>query len=241
MNEALNEAYEHSPVRNNLLNWFDFNENGSVFFPIAPAQSIADYMRAKVKAVYIGADEDVHAHKVGDLDALEDRRYDYVIVIEDICSNERPDVSADAISKYHDMLKPGGTLFLAMNNAFGLRYFSGVSEEHSGKAYGAIEGLTDKNGRAGLTRDELLSVFRQTDFYAPFFYYPFPDFVFPTEIFSDEHLPKPGDITGIGREYQNDEDAPVNFAEEQVWMRICKAGKFQDFANSFLVLAERRA
>ncbi len=241
MDKALREAYEHSPVRTNLLNWYAFKKGAVVFLPEEPVESLATFIREHAATVHIGEGEKDGVFRNKDVNALEDHRYDYVICIEDIFSGKRMDLSTKVLTSYHEILKPGGKLIIAVNNVLGLRYFSGVTEEHTKTAFGAIEGIEDVDGNTGVTRDELLNNLKEAGFHAPVFYYPMPDFVFPTEIFSDKHLPKPGDITGVGREYIDEEKGVMSFSEEQVWMRICKTGRFPAFANSFLVFAERKA
>lgn len=133
-------------------------------------------------------------------------------------------------------LKPGGQLLIAIENQYGLKYFAGCKEDHTGRYYDGIEGYPGIQGvrtfsKAGLTellsRASLQSVF----------YYPYPDYKLPFAVYSDAWLPGPGELNRNLNNY--DADRIVAFDEENAFNELLREGMFPFFSNSFLVLAGR--
>ena len=66
------------------------------------------------------------------------------------------------------------------------------------------------------------------------FYYPYPDYKYPTMLFTDECLPKEGELF---RNIRNiDRDRYVMFDEKKAFDSVIKAGLFPEFSNSYLML-----
>lgn len=66
------------------------------------------------------------------------------------------------------------------------------------------------------------------------FYYPMPDYRLPSVIYSDKYLPKKGDLTGMPALYDYPEYLLMDVGE--AYDAVCEDGRFADFANSFLVI-----
>lgn len=68
-------------------------------------------------------------------------------------------------------------------------------------------------------------------------YYPVPDYRYPAAIYSDEYLPTTGEVTNISARL----DGPgVSFgSEEEAMAKACKNGTFAKFANSYLGVFKR--
>lgn len=64
------------------------------------------------------------------------------------------------------------------------------------------------------------------------FYYPYPDHVFPLQIFSDDRLPKKGELTNNMRNFGD--DRMVIFDESRVFDNLIGDQMFPDFSNSYL-------
>ena len=83
------------------------------------------------------------------------------------------------------------------------------------------------------TRPELVQLFEECGYSNYRFYYPYPDYKFPTVIYSEDYLPRQGELT------QNicnfDRDRLVLMDEEKVFDQIIKDGLFPLYSNSFFV------
>lgn len=66
------------------------------------------------------------------------------------------------------------------------------------------------------------------------FYYPYPDYKFMTAVYSDERLPKPGELYDNLRNF--DRDRMLLFDEKQAFDGIIKDGLFPVFSNSYAVV-----
>lgn len=135
------------------------------------------------------------------------------------------------------LLKPAGRLLLAVENRYGLKYFAGAAEEHTGRLFEGIEGYPAGGGVETFSRDELGRILRESGFGAGRWYYPHPDYKFPAEIFSERQLP------GLNHKFRSapnyDQDRFQLFSERRALFKIIADGKFEFFANAFLVDAAR--
>ena len=68
-------------------------------------------------------------------------------------------------------------------------------------------------------------------------YYPVPDYRYPVAVYSDRYLPGTGDVTNISARL----DGPGFWfgSEEEAMAKICQNGVFTKFANSFLGVWEK--
>ena len=65
------------------------------------------------------------------------------------------------------------------------------------------------------------------------FYYPMPDYRTPITIYSDEYLPKKGDLTRVTPAYDYPPYHMMNMGEG--FDAVCEDGLFDLYANSYLV------
>ncbi|MDR2156573.1 MAG: class I SAM-dependent methyltransferase [Clostridiales Family XIII bacterium] len=140
------------------------------------------------------------------------------------------------LRKAYDFLKPGGKIYVAIENRLGMKYFSGAPEDHLGIPYCGIEGYVRTDGKARtFSRSELDRLIADAGFVSSFFYYPFPDYKLPTIIYSDAYPPLPGDVLPAGPVY----DLPrlSVFKERDAMLSLFGTEEYKYFANSFLVEA----
>lgn len=130
-------------------------------------------------------------------------------------------------------IRPGGKLLIAIENKFGLKYWAGCREDHVGTFFEGLEGYQNTEGVRTFTRPELVQLFEECGYRNYRFYYPYPDYKFPTVIYSEDYLPRQGELT------QNicnfDRDRLVLMDEEKVFDQIIKDGLFPLYSNSFFV------
>ncbi len=130
-------------------------------------------------------------------------------------------------------IRPGGKLLLAIENKFGLKYWAGCREDHVGAYFEGIEGYQNTAGVRTFTRPELIEIMEECGYHDYRFYYPYPDYKFPVAIYSDEYLPKAGELN---RNICNfDRSRLVLMDEAKVYDQILESGLFPLYANSFFV------
>ena len=139
----------------------------------------------------------------------------------------------DFLDRVMKLVKPGGHLLIAIENRLGLKYFAGCREDHLGEYFAGIEGYRDTDKVRTFSKKEwtrLLEAHGLTDFR---FYYPWPDYKLPTAIYTDEYLPREGELTDTLRNF--DQERLLTFDEARVWDSIVEEGLFAEFSNSFLI------
>ena len=129
---------------------------------------------------------------------------------------------------------PGGKIIIAVRNKYGLKYWAGATDEYSGEMFDTIKG---ENALAkAYSLNNIKSVLENEGLNKLTFYYPLPDYIIPTEIFSDDFLPKSGDMHDIHNSFKHER---YNlFSEAKAYESICKDGLFPQFANSYLIISE---
>lgn len=141
----------------------------------------------------------------------------------------------DFLKSLRKHLKPDGKLIIAIENKFGLKYWAGCAEDHSGIVYEGIEGYLRDSQVRTFTKNELTNILEESGYRIESFYYPYPDYKLPTAIYSDDYLPKVGELNN---NYNNfDTDRIVTFDESRVFDMLIEDGQFPNYSNSFLVIA----
>jgi len=146
----------------------------------------------------------------------------------------------DFLSAAKKFLKKDGVLILAIENKFGLKYWSGCAEDHTGNFFESIEDYPYQKEVKTFSKDELTDLLKQVGFSKLNFYYPLPDYKLPEEIFSDQYLPSVGHLPKLNIFPTPDHSRPREylFNEKNVMHNIIKNNQFPFFANSFLVFAQ---
>ncbi len=247
--------YHLSPVRKNILEWYPFKEDGEILEIGAGCGAITGILSEKGKSVtcielskkrsLINANRNYQCSNVeimvGNFNDIQlEKKFDYITLIGVLeyanfyTADKQPFRSfLKNIRKY---LKKDGRLLIAIENKFGLKYWNGAKEDHTGIMFDGISGYhMSKSKVRTFSRSELEKLLEDSGYGFWNFYYPFPDYKFPTQIFSDLNLPKTEDLIGSAESY--DADRILFFDETAVYNEILKAGQFPFFANSFFVEA----
>lgn len=131
-------------------------------------------------------------------------------------------------------LKDGGRIVIAIENRLGLKYFAGCTEDHLGTYFSGIEDYAQGGGVRTFVKSRLERIFEESGLTDYQFYYPYPDYKFMTSVFSDERLPKPGELYENLRNF--DRDRMLLFDEKQAFDGIIRDGLFPVFSNSYLAV-----
>lgn len=245
--------YHLSPMRESILGWIPFQpgekilELGSGCGAVTGAFlgkglevtavdlslrrsriNASRHKNAEELTLYVGASEDVLPHLP--------EKFDHITLIGVL---EYAGMFSDSEKPFHNILKmiagslkENGSLWVAIENKFGLKYLAGRQEDHTGRYFESIEDYPHQDGPYTFSRKELKELAEECGFDCEF-YYPYPDYKFPEKIYSDEWLPKTGELN---RNWQTfDADRVVLFDETRAFDNAIRAGLFPDLSNSFLV------
>lgn len=251
--------YHLSKQRENILSWYPFEKEASVLEVGAGCGAVTGAMldrAGKVTALDLSKRRSlINANRHKDYDNLEvvvgnfneaelslKDKYDYITLIgvfeygELYMGCENPYVTF--LEKVNRLLKDGGKILIAIENRMGLKYFAGCKEDHVGKYFEGIEGYTQTSGVKTFSKHELEILLSEAGYEKYSFYYPYPDYKFPTAVYSDEFLPKAGELYNNIRNF--DSDRWVLFDETKAFDTIISSGMFPVFSNSFFIEVEKK-
>ena len=138
------------------------------------------------------------------------------------------------LRKLKKHLAPGGKIIIAIENRLGLKYFAGCKEDHLGEYFSGIMGYTEDDGVRTFSKKSLSKLLDEEG-YSYRYYYPYPDYKLPHTIYSDSFLPGKGDLNTNLRNF--DADRIVLFDETRAFDSLVEEGLFEQFSNSFVVMA----
>lgn len=211
-----------SGTRENVLEWYGFDPGASLLEVGSGLGALTGLYSRRVKDVTVldEDEEDLEVNRLrhgkctniryvkGNLDTLEGETFDYVIMAGSL---KMP--YAAQIGRAKSLLKPGGTLIVAVDNRLGVKYQSGAKPDET-----------------CLRKDELTELLCGSIQY----YYPMPDYRLPVTIYSADHLPAKGELAHAVIAYDYPEY--IRFDPGKLYDEICEAGLFEQFANSFLAI-----
>ncbi|MCI6432058.1 MAG: class I SAM-dependent methyltransferase [Lachnospiraceae bacterium] len=143
----------------------------------------------------------------------------------------------DFIKKTASMLKPGGRLYIAIENKLGMKYFAGYSEDHLWKPFVGIEGYSKKDKVKTFSKEQIEKLLLENGYKTLYFYYPFPDYKLPTVIYSDDNI----ENVKMGFPEQSNYDTPViqMFRMNEAFESLRGSSERKMLSNSFLVEAKK--
>lgn len=251
--------YHLSPVRHNLLSWYDFSPGSSLLEIGAGCGALTGLLLKKdleVTALELSPKRaDIIKHRFSDqsnLSVISDNiffsslpdKYNYITAIGVLeysgkyIDSQNPHLDFLLSAKKH--LQADGTFILAIENKFGLKYWSGCAEDHTGHFFESIEGYPYQKDIITFSKMELENLFKQAGFSRLEYYYPLPDYKLPEEIFSDHYLPSANHLPKSNL-YPTPDFArtrEILFEEKIVQHNLIDNSQFPFFANSFLVFAQ---
>ena len=248
--------YHLSHIRENIIEWLPISKNETVLEVGAGCGAITGELCRKAQAVECielsqkrseinatrNADADNLTIRLGNFQEVSqhlDKKYDWITLIGVFEYGksyiESPNPYVDFLKIIKGMLSEKGKVVIAIENKLGLKYFAGCSEDHSGMFFDGIEGYRNGGHAKTFSKKELQAILHESGFTDEQFFYPYPDYKLPLSIYSDEHLPKVGELCNN----QNNFDRPrlLTFEENKAFDSVIAAGLFGELANSFLILA----
>ncbi|MCH7946135.1 MAG: class I SAM-dependent methyltransferase [Armatimonadetes bacterium] len=251
-NDSWPVVYHLSPVRENLLSWYPFPKGCSVLEIGAGCGAVTGGICKSAGAVTTidlskrRSEILANRHKdaknleviVGNLNDVKfPGQFDVVTLVGVLeYAGSFTDTRAphrDFLKNIKRLLRPNGTLLVAIANRYGMKYWSGAPEDHTSLYFDGIEGYKRGAQARTFSRNELASLIEASGFKVKRFYYPMPDYKMPVQIFSDDALPKRGEIEAHVPHYHAGRFRL--FDESAAFDGVIDEGMFPFFANSFLV------
>lgn len=252
--------YHLSPERENLLSWYDFTPGSDLLEIGAGCGALTGMFCKKLKnvvaveltekrsSIILERHKDknnltIYAGNFNDIKLVE--KFDYITLIGVLeyagMFTHTNNPAVDFLKSIKKYIKDNGTIIVAIENKFGLKYWSGVREDHTGRFFDSIEDYPKSKDIKTFGKEELVDLIKESGFNNVDFYYPVPDYKLPTEIFSDNYLPnmshnlKPSVYPF--KDLSNRRDFLFN--EKLAMDNIIKNRQFDFFANSFLVFIKQ--
>lgn len=244
--------YHFSKIRENILNWYPFKRDASLLEIGAGCGALTGLFcnnLESVTAVELSKRRaEIIAHRYPDFDNLEimagnlsnmtfNLRFDYITLIgvleyADKFTNS-PEPYIGFLKNIKNFLVPTGKILIAIENKFGLKYWAGAREDHTGRFFDSIEGYPDNREIRTFGKYELEQMLIQSGFSKIQFYYPFPDYKLPYYIYSEDKMPTEEDLLWNAPSY--DKNRYQLFNENLAFKQIIRNKMFPFFSNSFLI------
>ena len=246
--------YHLSEIRSHVIEWVPITKEDTVLEIGAGCGALTTILSEKSKKVtcielskkrsLINANRNKNKDNieilVGNFQDIEiSEKYDYITLIgvfeyaKSYINSERPyEKFLEIIKKY---LKPNGKIIIAIENKLGLKYWAGCKEDHTGLYFEGLEGYPKTDVVRTFSKNEIHELLKESGFKNNEFYYPYPDYKLPNAIYSDDYLPKLGELDDNLRNF--DADRLVLFNENTVFDSIIRANLFQELSNSFIIIS----
>jgi SAM-dependent methyltransferase len=203
------------------------------------------HRRASIAATRVKEHDKVRVHVANFQDIEFEPIYDLVTLIGVLeyspayINGEDPFVAC--LKMATSALKPGGTLLIAIENKLGLKYFSGITEDHFSIAYYGIEGRYRQNETTTYGKKQLTEKLINAGLSEISYFFPFPDYKLPEVVLSEAALEEASfNVADLISELENrdySQRGRPHFLLNLAWQSVSHEGLISELANSFLILA----
>jgi O-antigen biosynthesis protein len=254
--------YHLCPERSNLLRPFDFTDL-DVLELGAGMGAVSRFLAERARSLYVVegtqprfevlserlADLSNWAGEVGNFqDFQTDRRFDVVCLVgvleysELFLKDTGESPHLWLLKRCRQFLKPGGVLLVAIENALGVKYWSGAAEDHRATLFDGVVGYPDTATPRTFSRKELRGLLTDAGFGQVDGFYPFPDYKVPTTVLCEalfEKAPQLAAELSVVEPYRDYLGHPLikYFPDTLATENLARAGLLADFSNSFLFAA----
>ena len=251
--------YHLSDMRQNIVVWYPFKENANILEIGAGCGAVTGALTDRADRVValdlskkrstINATRNKEKQNleilVGNFNHIQSsiqERFDYITLIgvfeyaESYIDGDKP--QEIFLEKVNALLKADGKILIAIENRFGLKYFAGCREDHLSLFGEGISGYNSTKGVKTLNLNEWKGLLADCGFKDYKIYYPYPDYKFPATIYSDEYMPKEGELINNMRNF--DGDRIILFDESKAFDSIIENGRFNEYSNSFFIEISRK-
>ncbi|MGB4661422.1 MAG: LicD family protein, partial [Mobilitalea sp.] len=243
---------ELSQMRTSLLNWYEFKEDAelleigggfgaltSVFCDRCAHVTVTERSSFRAEIIQKRYEHrenlDIYA---GELEEIPfEQKFDYITIIGLLeykgQGTADKNIYADYIRKVSALLKPEGKILIAVENRYGLRYFCGARDPHTGRPFDGINRYHRGTTGYSFSKQELTDVLNIAGINYHKFYYPLPDYKLSQMIYTDSYLPEKNLQERLIPYYVNSDTLIAQ--ERDLYDDLIDNHVFSFFANSFLV------
>lgn len=225
--------YQNSELRANIVSWLPIRKTDTVLEIGTDSEIITkklQQMSENVSSLYTW-------EEIQQADGL---KFDYVLLIgsleraKDYVESGEP--QKELLRRAYALCRKGGTLVIAMDNCYGLKFWGGSREEITGEYYSSIERDSIMEGCGPLSDCQIEKMLQQIGCQGWNKYYPYPDYRLTKTIYSDEYLPKKGELSDNMHNFSG--LRLQMFQEDRVFDNLIEQNKFPQFSNSYLYMVE---
>lgn len=175
------------------------------------------------------------------------RSFDVAAVIGVLEYSERfipaPDAHLSFLQKISTYLHDSGAVVLAIENAAGLKYWSGAAEDHNGTMFDGIVGYSNGPGAKTFSKRSLGRLLEMAGFSHYRFFFPFPDYKVPSCILTERLMdvaPDTAASLACHRPFDNYCTPRVRYFPDSLsTLAAARNGLLSQLSNSFLVVAAK--
>ena len=251
--------YHLSNIRGNIVNWMEDDKDATVLEIGAGCGEITGVLANKFRYVtcierskqrslinaYRNKDIsniDIKVGKYKDISEKLAEKYDFIMLIgsfkyaSEYMGGENPYI--DFLKSLRPLLATDGTIVIAIENKLGLKYWAGCAEDYTGNFFEGLEDYMQTPDIRTFSKKGIEEIVNKAGFYIEKFYYPYPDYKLPLAIYSDDRLPKEGELDNNFNNF--DFDRMVTFDESKVFDCLIREKEFANYSNSFLVMVKNK-
>lgn len=244
--------YHLTDIRRALLAWYPFSETSNVLEVGAGMGALTGILCEKcnhvtaVELTQIRAETIYNRYKnkdnldiyVGNIMNMKFKhKFDYITLIGVL---EYQGNYSSAVNPYVEFLKelkkflnPDGKILIAIENRFGIKYWCGVPEDHTGVIYDGINNYQRGGKARTFSKRELETILKEASLEHNKFFYPMPDYKLPQVIMDDKYISEqhmPSRVIPYYLYYPS-----LLASEKSLYDELMKNKVFGFFANSFFV------
>ncbi|MGB4660444.1 MAG: LicD family protein [Mobilitalea sp.] len=245
------EVYSQlAPMRTALFQWYEFKKDASLLEieggfgaltgifcdkcqEVITTES-SEFLAEAIQLRYKSRDNlKIYEGRVEEMDF--NRKFDYIILSGTLEKINGQYGSHEGyiqfLKKITLLLNTEGTILIAVDNRYGIRYFCGEEEEYTRKPFAG----TNHQQKKGYSyhRQELIELLKSAGVHQYKFYYPLPDYKLPQVIYSQDYLPE-GSLYDKMISF-NKNKMTLIARENDLYPDLTDNHVFEFFANSFLV------
>lgn len=227
---------EETELRANVVEWYEIDKNASILEINSNCPPITECL--KKKSDRVRAINNMH---MIDEELETKNQYDVIAVFNDIVmlrdTLDTTRWSQRFVRLVREHLTQEGKLLIACNNRFGLQYWSGCKSNDKMDFFAPLM-HDDEHNTDAVSMNELQELANQIGGRITEVYYPYPDYRICDRIYSDDYLPKTGELNNNRRNYFG--ERMLLFDEDKVFDEIIENKLFPVFSNSFFVVIEKK-
>jgi len=154
-------------------------------------------------------------------------------------------IQKNALQDIHSVLKPGGYLYVGIENRIGLKYLLGEPEDHVNLPYISVLNRNDademmislkKQTYETLTynKNEYLQLFQNAGFKKITFYLPYPDYKLPTLFFNNSEI--------LQKHLASSPEKYFEFNKRSEWFMskvLLQNADYEVYSNSFIIIGQK--